>query len=255
MKKKRKNFTLIELLVVISVIAILTGLLLPALHSARKKGQSIACTGKLKQFGTILMMYASDSGDLLPCSNGMGYADTWAHKLLRGSYVKAYTGADKLNAGFPGIPGKGGFPSNYPGTDKGLFACPSVTDADITSTATARSYACAYGSPCAVLGHGAEGGLRISKIKRSTLVFLYDGAEIRNTGYVAGGMAFAPYMAAVWPSSVPGPMPAWLSVRHSGRPNILFADGHAGSLNWYALRNNTEKCNYFACNTGWAYSR
>ena len=62
---KVKRFTLIELLVVIAIIAILAGMLLPALNSARQKAQTVQCAANLKQFGTLLNMYTAEN-DYLP---------------------------------------------------------------------------------------------------------------------------------------------------------------------------------------------
>jgi prepilin-type N-terminal cleavage/methylation domain-containing protein/prepilin-type processing-associated H-X9-DG protein len=61
--QQRKAFTLIELLVVIAIIAILAAMLLPALNSGRAVARKIACTNTLRQWGTVIGMYASDNGD------------------------------------------------------------------------------------------------------------------------------------------------------------------------------------------------
>ena len=62
----RKNFTLIELLVVIAIIAILAGMLLPALKNARLAAQSVNCISNQKQMNTYLLLYCDDHKGWIP---------------------------------------------------------------------------------------------------------------------------------------------------------------------------------------------
>lgn len=73
-------FTLVEMLVVIGVIAILAGLLLPALAAAREKSRRTACLNNLTQIGMSVTMYANSSSDYLPSwgSYGMTAGTVWS---------------------------------------------------------------------------------------------------------------------------------------------------------------------------------
>lgn len=102
----RRAFTLIELLVVIAIIALLMGVLVPALQRARKQGKEVACRSNLRQIGVGAQLYAEEWDQLVP--RGAAGNVAW-YVLFMPFLAQTPTGGDYRSVNIyrcPGYPDK-----------------------------------------------------------------------------------------------------------------------------------------------------
>ncbi|MEM1097183.1 MAG: DUF1559 domain-containing protein [Planctomycetota bacterium] len=239
------GFTLIELLVVISIIALLIGILLPALGAARGTAQAAACLSNLRQIGIACQTYAGDYDEALPPHNfadpnlisasGLPNANRWwciadvagdEREVFAQSLLGPYLGGASEIGGCPTFDP----PAAYVEDVRAGFGI-SVPPIDYAYNGLM------LGVPDPVVGAARWIPYRLSQIKDPTRTVLLTDAGQYLPGY-EGEVVFSvefelqPPVADTLPergSSAPDSSIATVHGRHAGNANAAWADGHASA--------------------------
>ncbi|MBO4618629.1 MAG: type II secretion system protein [Victivallales bacterium] len=214
----KKSFTLIELLVVIAIIAILAGMLLPALSKARAAAQNTKCISNLKQVCLTAQMYANDY-------NGVYQYDlwldpgTWSQERLFPSIFEKYNDDEfDLSAGIS--------PKRYP-----IYFCPLVD-----ATSEAQCYGTLYVKENSFTREDPDTSAdycNLNKVKNAQAQPLFGDA-------LTSGAAVSVWFSTQGESGT-GPFNYRLYTSHGNKLTAGFADGHALSAEPGSFKDGTYK--------------
>lgn len=215
------GFTLIELLVVIAIIAILAGILLPALAKAKSKGQGIVCLNNARQMALCWTLYHGDNEDhLVP--NHLGSPNAWIDGRYSISSAPGWTNTFIITNGVL-------FKYN---TSLDIYKCPADELWPPTAAKKVRrvrSYSMSgqmNGNADWVLGGGVTANKKYEDIKKpppaQAMVFIDENPYTIDDGYFAVPVLRDPTLFQNAPAA-----------RHNKAGTLAFADGHSEIWKWY----------------------
>jgi prepilin-type N-terminal cleavage/methylation domain-containing protein/prepilin-type processing-associated H-X9-DG protein len=224
-----RAFSLIELLVVVGIIALLLGLLLPALKRAREQARAVQCASNIGQINKALFMYAAANRGLLPIPSGL--PDSVLTPEQMEWYDIRYEDLGRLNY-------RDGALWPFIGANlearKQLFLCPSDEEPRYIQDYAYRdphantnyprdfSYNFTTYMGGTAGAHGRASALRITKVRNASNKILIIEQEMPVSAQGFALSAFAQNL----PSDPPAGIVVWLTRRHMGKANEGFADGH-----------------------------
>ena len=220
---QQAGFTLIELLVVIAIIAVLMGILMPALRAAKDHATRIQCVGNVKTLGLAWTMYAQDNDSGLVNAMIETVADAKSHGRTT-PWVLAPAGGQNADIETKIQAIKDGALWPYVGKTEKVYRCPADRRINL---ATVVAY-CSFSLPDGANGEGWPPGecvlaKKLSDIRRPSdkYIFLED---IDTRGYNVGSWAFQ-FTTREWID----PLAVW----HKDRSTMGYADGHAEMHQWH----------------------